>query len=457
MANTRFYLDARRVQSGKPSMLRIAIAQKGVTALIPLNVKLTPEQWDGKKIVRHSDAAVLNAYISDMMRKVNSVIADITRNGAILTMTAAQVKNYVLEEITPEKKAEKERETTFLYRFEKYAERLSPGSQRTYKHTISRLIAFIGEASLKTLRFEDINRDWLNSFNTFMAQTAPSQNARNIHFRNMRAVFNDAIDNGITTNYPFRKFKLKNVATEKRSLSVEELRRLFFFKCEQHAEKYVDMFKLSFFLRGVNMKDISLLPATALKNGRLGFNRAKTGHLYSMLVEPEAEQIIEKHKGTNHLVFILDHWDSDEFFRRKMNKEIQKVGPMRKAPGRGGKKVYEPLFPELTSYWARHSWATIAAELDIPNEVIAEGLGHEYGNPITNIYIRFDNKKVDVANRKVIDWVLYGKIDGEVVVEPGTPEFFGLDRKRTAQLGLLIENPAEPQEKKKRGRPRKRA
>ena len=60
-------------------------------------------------------------------------------------------------------------------------------------------------------------------------------------------------------------------------------------------------------------------------------------------------------------------------------------------------------------YIARHSWATIAAELDIPKETIAAALGHELGNPTTSIYIDFNMKKVDEPNRRVIDWVLYGK------------------------------------------------
>ena len=59
-------------------------------------------------------------------------------------------------------------------------------------------------------------------------------------------------------------------------------------------------------------------------------------------------------------------------------------------------------------YKARHSWATIAAELEIPKETIAAALGHG-GNTVTDIYIDFDRKKVDEANRRVLDWVLYGK------------------------------------------------
>jgi integrase len=79
-----------------------------------------------------------------------------------------------------------------------------------------------------------------------------------------------------------------------------------------------------------------------------------------------------------------------------------------KRVGRGGKKVHQPLFPKISTYWARHTWATIAASLDIPKETIAQALGHS-SNTVTDIYIEFDQRKVDVANRKVLDWVIYGK------------------------------------------------
>ena len=66
------------------------------------------------------------------------------------------------------------------------------------------------------------------------------------------------------------------------------------------------------------------------------------------------------------------------------------------------------VIQKLTSYYARHSWATVAAELDIPKETIAAGLGHG-GNSVTDIYIDFDMKKVDAANRQILDYVFYGK------------------------------------------------
>jgi integrase len=61
--------------------------------------------------------------------------------------------------------------------------------------------------------------------------------------------------------------------------------------------------------------------------------------------------------------------------------------------------------PNLTTNCARHTWATLAAEADIPMEAISHALGHKIGSPITNIYVAYNQKKVDAANRKVIDYI----------------------------------------------------
>ena len=59
----------------------------------------------------------------------------------------------------------------------------------------------------------------------------------------------------------------------------------------------------------------------------------------------------------------------------------------------------------VTTYYMRHSWATIAAELDIPKDTIALTLGHG-GSTVTDIYINYDLRKVDVANRQIIDLIV---------------------------------------------------
>jgi integrase len=267
------------------------------------------------------------------------------------------------------------------------------------------LLAYKGEELVK-LRFEDITKDWLIDFDNFMARTAPSRNSRNIHLRNIRTVFNDAIDNEITSFYPFRTFTIRPEATPKRNLKVDELRTLFTYPAEEHALYYIDIFKLIFMLIGINVVDLCRLKE--LVDGRADFKRAKTHRLYSIKVEPEAMEIIERHHGKDWLIDVMDHYKDHNDFTRRMDRTLQKIGPVKRV-GLGGKKIYSPLFPQLTTYWARHTWATIAAvELDIPKDIIAHALGHG-NNTVTDIYIDFDQSKVDVANRRVLDYVLYGK------------------------------------------------
>lgn len=410
MANTRFYLDERRTKSGNPSKLKIAIAQKGVSALISLNAKIYPNQWDvsREKVVNHPDAMLMNVYIQGVKRQVDTIILSLANDGELRSLSASQLRNYIQDRLEPEKAAakneEKRRKNLFATRYVRFAESKKESTKRIYMETYKRMTEFAG-AKLQELAFEDITKEWLTKFDNYMAKQSPSRNARNIHLRNIRAVFNEAIDDDVTTFYPFRRFSIRNVATRKRNLKVDELNTLFNFPCEKHAQQYLDMFKLMFMLLGINTIDLCNLKK--IENGRIDFYRAKTNRLYSIKVEPEALEIINKYKGENFLLNILDRYKDYKDYTKRLNRALKKIGQVDRV-GRGGKKVYKALFPDISTYWARHSWATIAASLDIPKDTIAHALGHG-NNTVTDIYIDFDQDKVDAANRKVLDWVLYGK------------------------------------------------
>jgi len=315
-----------------------------------------------------------------------------------------KIRDLFLEYIGRKKREESAH--TFLNWFRRFSESKTNGRTREiYECTISRMLDF--DKSLSRRKFEDINLGWLTDFEAFCAKTA-SKNARNIHLRNIRAVFNNAIDNEITTAYPFRRFKIRPETTRKRSLTVEELRRLFSYSVEPYAQIYIDLFKLIFMLIGINSVDLFRLKEVT-RDGRIEYNRAKTSKPYSIKVEPEAMEIIEKHKGVNGLLCIADRWSDHRNFTHQCNKALQRIGKVERV-GLGGRKVIEPEWPGLTTYWARHSWATIAYELGISKDIIGQALGHTDGlHSITNIYIREDDRFVDEANRRVLDWVLYGK------------------------------------------------
>jgi integrase len=144
---------------------------------------------------------------------------------------------------------------------------------------------------------------------------------------------------------------------------------------------------LIFYLIGINMADLVRATWKDVRDGRLEYKRAKTGRLYSIKLEPEALAIIKKYKGKERLLKEFERNVIEPVHIQMVNKWIRDVSGL----------------PDITTYWARHSWATIAASLDVPKETISAALGHELGSKITSIYIDFDQKKVDEANRKVID------------------------------------------------------
>lgn len=404
MISTKFYFDRRAVKDGQSAPLKIRITMNRKQAYINLDVKLLPDQWneDSDKIVNHPNKVFLNSFISRRKLDVDTEILKQVENGTI-SDNVVELKNSLVGFLQGDNEEKKEEKITFIKHFIQFANTKKESTKGVYMQTLSRLRTY--DKNIESLKFEEITKDWLVSFENFLAKTA-KKNARNIHLRNIRAVFNDAIDEELTTAYPFRRFKIRPVATVKRSLTVEQLLMLFNYPVEEYAERYLDMFKLIFFLIGINSIDLFNLDCIT-SDGRVEFYRAKTGRLYSIKVEPEALSIINKYRGEKKLLYMADNYKCHTDYLKHLNTALQNIGEVKRV-GLGGKKERKPLFPELTTYWARHTWATVAASLDIPKETIAAALGHG-GNTVTDIYIDFDRKKVDEANRRVIDWVLYGK------------------------------------------------
>ena len=399
MVTIKLYLDTRYSTDGSPTPLKVVFTHKRTTALLPLGVKLLPSQWDAKKqcVINHPQKEQINAFLLERRATISNILMRMTSEGELLGLSVTEVKNKVMEKLSPKS----DRSIMFLYRFEKYI--LQCKAERTkdiYQSTLNKVCAFDSNAS--SLRFEDISKEWLRRFDRWMAEVHGSSiNTRSIHMRNIRAVFNDAIDNGITSAYPFRKFKIKNEATVKRALHVEELRRLFSMGVEPWMQRYVDCFKLSFMLIGINLADLLTLGKDSMHLDRVQYHRKKTHRLYDIKVEREAMELIEKYKGRDRLLSWGEGRSSYRSFLMQMDKYLKRLNE-----GNDGSLNFSV---PLTTYVARHSWASIAASIDIPIDTISHALGHGLGNRTTAIYIDFDMKKVDEANRKVLDWVLYEK------------------------------------------------
>jgi hypothetical protein len=253
-------------------------------------------------------------------------------------------------------------------------------------------------SDVNKLYITDIDLPYIKDFDISMIESGLKTNTRAIYMRNIRAIINDAIDRNIypLENYPFRRFKIKKEQTEHRAMELRDLIKLRDYPCTPEQQKPRDIFMLSFYLRGLNTGDLLHLTPEDIRDGYIITRRTKTSVPLKIKIEPEAAAIIEKYKGINYILNPLDSQKDYLEFCRNANRRLKDIG------GTPGSKHSQPLFPYLSMYWARHTWATIAAELDIEDKIISIGLGHSLTD-ITETYIRRSQTKIDDANRKIID------------------------------------------------------
>lgn len=405
MATAKFYLDTRKSggDKKKPVSLKIAINHRSGTGFIVLNIQLLPMQWDKKeaKVVAHPQKDLLNRVAQTKLGAVNSILLEMSARGQVESMTATELCRAIKAQLDPEEapkeKKPKEDPNTFIKWFDRFTSRKDGRTKQIYEATRRRLQVWLGDAKLAKVKFEDIKVSWLEDFEDFLSKNNTA-NSIAIHLRNIRAVVNYAIDNEVTTYYAFRRFKIKTEETRKRNFKIDTLRRIFTHQCtEEWQQKYLDFFKLSFMLVGINVVDLCNL--TKISQGRVEYLRAKTHRPYSIKVESEAREIIERYAGKKRLVNFAENYANYRHFYNNLCKGLN--------------AVKEQLgLEELTTYWARHSWATIARKLKISKDTIALALGHG-SHTVTDIYIEEDMAEVDEANRKVLDYVLYGGTKSE--------------------------------------------
>lgn len=234
-----------------------------------------------------------------------------------------------------------------------------------------------------------------------------SVNGASVYLRSFRAVCNKAINQDIVNLewYPFRKHKMKKQKTVPRVLTMDEIKRYFALNLSTtHCSyKYWNIGKLIFMLRGINMRDLMLLKPDCVKNGRIIYRRAKTGKLYSIQINTEIASALATFTPNETLLGLItpSNLTADEkinHFKQKVkvtNKHLKKLGVII--------AVSEPI----STYVFRYTYANVAKQLGYSKDLIAEALGHEYGNSVTGIYLeQFDNDVVDKMNQKLINAVL---------------------------------------------------
>ncbi len=402
-------MDVRRALMDGTYPVQIVVGH-GTNIYLSTGIYASQDEWDARtQQYLGRGARCVNAALVSMLTMVQNRIMELKETGVWPKLTRGQVKemltNLDLEKPTVDVPTVAD---VFVSMCEGRAER----TKGITKSTTLKIQAF-GFDTAK-LHFEQINRTWLEDF--YASMSGLSLNTKAAYMKTVRRAFNWAIDHDITTNNPFRRYRIKTEETRMRDLPVEKMRQLIGLQLPGLYPEYRDLFLLTFYLIGINTVDLADCTPDSIVNGRLEYRRHKTNKLYSIKIEPEAMELINRYRGKKHLIRCFDRYKDYKALQGSVNNALAKMGPARLDDNgnfvltANRRKEMQPLEKGLSLYWARYSWATYAADLDIPKDTISEALGHSHGAKVTGIYIKYNRDKVDAANRKVIDYVL-GKAD----------------------------------------------
>jgi len=278
------------------------------------------------------------------------------------------------------------------------------GTARAYRSALNRLVIYWGSDEIS---FADISPAMLKSYEQYLFHRGCKRNTVSLYMRMLRSICNQAANRGICNIQKglFEEVFTHTDSSEKRAVSPSVIRKIREAKLPVGSmlDFSRNMFLLSFYLRGIPFVDLIHLRKKDINHGVLRYRRSKTGKLLTVGLEPCATEIFRKYasavKKSPYLLPIikgegLEAYRQYQNALRGYNLYLHKLSAFLK------------LNVNLTSYVARHSWATAAYRQGIPVAIISESMGHS-SEKITYTYLAsFDNRTLCHANRKVIALVI---------------------------------------------------
>ncbi|MZK05319.1 tyrosine-type recombinase/integrase, partial [Enterobacter hormaechei] len=248
--------------------------------------------------------------------------------------------------------------------------------------------------------WDEVDSDLMIEYETYLKSRGVCPNTSSYYMRGLRAIYNRAVEKGMTVQRdPFKYVYTGIGKTVKRAVPLKVIRRirdmdLALFPAMDFAR---DIFMFSFYTRGMSFIDMAYLKKKDLQNGILSYRRQKTGQQLFVKWEKPMQEIVDKYDtvSTPYLLPVIKDMNADA--RRQYKNAAHLVNDKLKKLG-----VRLGLDIPLTSYVARHGWASIARSRNIPLATISEAMGHD-SEKTTRIYLAsLDTSSVDKANSQIL-------------------------------------------------------
>lgn len=267
----------------------------------------------------------------------------------------------------------------------------------TYTTALNRFIRFRCD---KDISFDEVDFKLMQEYEIYLKSSGICPNTSSFYMRNLRAIYNYAVEKGLTSQrYPFKHVYTGVDKTIKRAVSQNVIRQIRDLDLSsQPALEYArDIFMFSFYTRGMSFIDIVFLKKKDLQNGILSYRRRKTNQQLFIKWEKPMQDIMAKYamNDTIYLFPIIRNNGQEE--RKQYKSRLRQVNRSLRIIG---EKL--GLAVPLTTYVARHGWASMAKSKNIPLSVISEAMGHD-SEGTTRIYLAsLDTSVIDKANSLII-------------------------------------------------------
>ena len=381
--------------------LMLQVCRNGKRHYQSLGVSINPKFWDIKKNRLKSNCPnkeIIQKIINDKLAELQNRILELS----------AERKEFTATTILNEGKRKLELATVDDFYQELIAQFTTEGkcgNRLIYKGSYNSLYTFTrGKLDIP---FSDIDVDWLKRYEKWLRSKNNKDTTISLLFRTLRSTYNKAIKAKCArkSDYPFYEYKINKFDTRTQKRAIPKTDVLKFMQDVESNQPYVqlskDVFVFSYFCGGINFTDMAQLTTSNIVEGRLHYVRQKTGKQVKIGIPYEAMAIIKKYESDSngYLFPILD---------RKIHKTpMQKQNRIHKVLAKVNKNL-KMLSEQLgvngniTTYVARHSFASVLKKSGVNIALISEALGHsDLGT--TQIYLdSFDNEQMDEAMRNLL-------------------------------------------------------
>ena len=379
---------------GKEGGIYFQIIHNRVVRQLNTDYKVFAEEWDAE-----AESIIVNGNRSNLLLGIQERLAwDVARLEKVVRSLETERRRFTADVITMFHKLTKE-SSLFTFMHGVIAQMKLLGKVRTSETYTATLKSFMAFRDDQDVPLDGITSDMMLLYEANLKARGVRMNTISFYMRNLRAVYNRAVEKGLTAQqYPFRHVYTGVDKTVKRAIPIKAIKALKDLDLATNLtlDFARDMFMFSFYTRGMSFVDMAYLKKTDLQNGMLTYRRRKTGQELSIKWEKCMAEIIAKYpeNKTDFLLPIIKE-QGDE--RRQYDNALHLVNYRLKELS-----TMLKLQRPLTMYVARHSWASAAKAKNVPLSVISEGMGHD-SEATTQIYLAsLETSVVDKANKMIL-------------------------------------------------------